>query len=91
MVRDKGFRTDRTDNTASRRTSVVRFPADLAGRAAELAKLLGGLDTQESAAVPAGHLEVVLGTVYAGPGAAGGGGTSGGDSPITSEGITCVN
>ena len=91
VVRDKGFATGKADNTAARRTSVVRFPADLAARATEIAGLLGGLETQQSAAVPAGHVEVILGQVYAGPGAAGGGGASGGDAPITSDGVTCVN
>ena len=91
VVREKGFATGKSDNTAARRTSVVRYPAGLADRAAAIAALLGGLDTQESAAVPADHLEVVLGQVYAGPGAAGGGGAPGGDAPITSDGITCVN
>jgi LCP family protein required for cell wall assembly len=91
VVRDKGFVTGKADNTVARRTSVVRFPADLADRATEIAGLLGGLDTQQSAAVPAGHVEVILGQVYGGPGAAGGGGASGGDAPITSDGVTCVN
>ena len=64
---DHGFTKGTTGNTGTRRTSLVRFGADLAQRGAEVAKLLGGLTTQESAAVPAGHIEVVLGTVYAGP------------------------
>nr|WP_225958232.1 LCP family protein [Amycolatopsis lexingtonensis] len=92
LLRDKGFTPGATGNTASRRTSVVRFGPDLADRGAEVAKLLGGLTTQESASVPAGHIEVVLGTVYAGPGAAGGGGApAAGDDAITSDGVVCVN
>ncbi|MEU7790194.1 LCP family protein [Amycolatopsis sp. NPDC049159] len=92
VLRDKGFTPGATGNTASRRTSVVRFGADLADRGAEVAKLLGGLTTQESASVPAGHIEVVLGTVYAGPGAAGGGGApAAAADPITSDGVVCVN
>ncbi|SFW73726.1 LCP family protein [Amycolatopsis australiensis] len=87
-----GFVQGTTGNTAARRTSLVRYPADLAPRGAEVAKLLGGLATQESAEVPAGHIEVVLGTVYAGPGTSGGGSApAGGDAPITSDGVVCVN
>jgi len=92
LLRDKGFTPGATGNTAARRTSLVRFGPELADRGAEVAKLLGGLTTQESASVPAGHIEVVLGTVYAGPGAADGGGApaAGGDA-ITSDGVVCVN
>jgi hypothetical protein len=89
---EHGFAKGDTGNTATRRTSVVRFGADLAQRGAEVAKLLGGLATQESAAVPAGHIEVVLGSVYSGPGTTGGGGApAAGDEPITSDGVVCVN
>jgi LCP family protein required for cell wall assembly len=91
VLRDKGFAPGTTGNTDPRRTSLVRFAADLADRGAEVAKLLGGLTTQESATVPPGHIEVVLGSVYAGPGIAGGGGAPGGDQPITSGGVVCVN
>ncbi|WP_290055257.1 LCP family protein [Amycolatopsis solani] len=92
LLRDKGFTPGATGNTATRRTSLVRFGAELADRGAEVAKLLGGLTTQVSAAVPAGHIEVVLGSVYAGPGATGGGGApAAGDEPITSSGVVCVN
>ena len=89
---EHGFAKVTTGNTAGRRTSLVSFGPDLAQRGAEVAKLLGGLATQESAAVPAGHIEVALGSVYSGPGAAGGGGAAGsGDEPITSGGVVCVN
>ncbi|MEU8633374.1 LCP family protein [Amycolatopsis sp. NPDC048633] len=89
---DHGFAKGTTANTGSRRTSLVSFGADLAQRGAEVAKLLGGLATQESAAVPAGHIEVVLGSVYSGPGTTGGGGApAAGDDPITSSGVVCVN
>ncbi|EOD57478.1 LCP family protein [Amycolatopsis vancoresmycina] len=90
VLKDKGFTPGTTGNTAARRTSVVRFGPGLAERGAEVAQLLGGLATQESAAVPAGHVEVVLGTVYSGPGATGGGGAPGGDETITSSGVVCV-
>ncbi|MFJ9785729.1 LCP family protein [Amycolatopsis sp. NPDC101161] len=89
---EHGFAKGTTGNSGSRRTSLVRFGADLAQRGADVAQLLGGLATQESAAVPPGHIEVVLGTVYSGPGTTGGGGApAGGDEPITSDGVVCVN
>jgi LCP family protein required for cell wall assembly len=89
---EHGFAKGTTGNTGSRRTSLVSFGGDLAQRGAEVAKLLGGLATQESAAVPAGHIEVVLGSVYSGPGTTGGGGApAAGDEPITSSGVVCVN
>ncbi|MEV7094089.1 LCP family protein [Amycolatopsis sp. NPDC051045] len=88
-----GFTQGGTENAGTRRTSLVRFGPDLAERGAEVAKLLGGLATQQSASVPAGHIEVVLGTVYDGPGVAAGGGApaGAGDEPITSSGVVCVN
>ncbi|MFJ7215148.1 LCP family protein [Amycolatopsis sp. NPDC098790] len=89
---DHGFTKGTTGNADARRTSLVRFGADLAKQGAEVAKLLGGLATQESAAVPAGHIEVVLGTVYSGPGTTGGGrAPAAGDDPITSGGVVCVD
>ncbi|HEY3471180.1 MAG TPA: LCP family protein [Amycolatopsis sp.] len=92
FLKDKGFTPGKKETVSSRRTSLVRFGPDLAERGAEVAKLLGGLATQQSAAVPAGHVEVVLGTVYSGPGVADGGGApAGGDEPITSAGVVCVN
>lgn len=91
-LRDKGFDAQENGNAAARRTSLVRFPASLADRGKAVAKALGGLDTQVSSSVAAGHIEVVLGSVYSGPGAAGGGGEgSSGPPPITGEGDTCVN
>ncbi|MDX3187920.1 LCP family protein [Streptomyces sp. MN03-5084-2B] len=94
VLREKGFTSNATANSDTRRTSLVRFGPALAARGAEVAKLLGGLTTQQSASVPAGHIEVVLGTVYSGPGVAGGGGTGPGgvsDDPITSNGVVCVD
>ncbi|MGW4524570.1 LCP family protein [Amycolatopsis sp. NPDC004378] len=89
---EHGFPEGTSGSTDARRTSLVRFGPGLAERGAEVAKLLGGLTTQESPAVPAGHIEVVLGTVYSGPGANGGGGApAAGDEPITSGGVACVN
>ncbi|GAA4550152.1 LCP family protein [Amycolatopsis samaneae] len=94
VLRDKGFTPGEPSVASARRTSVVRFPADLAERGAEIAKQLGGLETEQSASVPAGHVEVVLGQVYSGPGANGGGGAPGAgdtDAPITSGGVVCVD
>jgi LCP family protein required for cell wall assembly len=96
VLREKGYTPGEPGNTAARRTSLVSFPAELAARGADVARLLGGLDTQQSAAVPAGHIEVVLGSVYSGPGATGGGSAggalaAGGDTPITSGDVACVN
>jgi LCP family protein required for cell wall assembly len=87
----KGFDRGTTVSTEHRRTSLVRYGAALADRGAEVAKLLGGLATQQSASVPPGHIEVVLGSVYAGPGMAAGGGAPGGSEPITSGGVVCVD
>ncbi|QKV74968.1 LCP family protein [Amycolatopsis sp. Hca4] len=93
VLREKGFTATAAGNTAARRTSLVRFGPDLAERGAAVAKALGGLTAQQSASVPSGHIEVVLGTVYSGPGAAAGGGAPGGvaDDPITSNGVVCVD
>ncbi|MEC3979096.1 LCP family protein [Amycolatopsis sp. H20-H5] len=89
---DKGFTKGDTGNaTEPRRTSVVRFGPDLADRGAEVAKLLGGLTTQQSSAVPAGHIQVVLGQVYTGPGASDGGGAPAGDTPITPDSANCID
>ena len=92
VLRDKGFTTKVAGNADPRRTSVVRYPAALADRGTEIAKLLGGLTTEQSDSVTAGHVEVVLGQVYSGPGANGGGsGSQAGDAPITSGEVACVN
>ncbi|WP_410671860.1 LCP family protein [Amycolatopsis sp. cmx-4-68] len=93
FLQDKGFAPGAKETTGARRTSLVRFGPDLAQQGAEVAQLLGGLTTQQSTAVPAGHIEVVLGTVYAGPGVAAGGGSpaGAGDEPITSDGVVCVD
>ena len=93
FLEQHGYTQGAPKTAGSRRTSLVRFGPDLADRGAEVAQLLGGLATQESTSVPAGHVEVILGTVYSGPGVAGGGGAPGGasDEPITSDGVVCVD
>ncbi|MEV8613582.1 LCP family protein [Amycolatopsis sp. NPDC051373] len=102
VVKDNGFTPGTTGNAAARRTSLVRYGAALATQGKAVAELLGGLATAESADVPAGHIEVTLGQVYAGPGAPSGGGDPGGtgggagaagsgDTPITGAGENCVD
>jgi LCP family protein required for cell wall assembly len=92
-----GFTEGTVDQQASRKTSLVRFGAAMATKGAEVATLLGGLTTQVSADVPAGHIEVLLGQVYSGPGAnASGGGSPSGQGlavadPITAGGGNCIN
>ncbi|GAA3559964.1 LCP family protein [Amycolatopsis ultiminotia] len=78
VLKGKGFVPGATGNAPASRTSLVRYPAALATEAASVAKELGGLTTAESPDVPAGHLQVVLGSVYSGPGASGGGTPGGG-------------
>ncbi|MBB4689747.1 LCP family protein [Amycolatopsis jiangsuensis] len=76
VLKGKGFTPGPTGNAPTRRTSLVRYPAALADEAKSIANDLGGLTTAESADVPAGHIEVVLGSVYSGPGVAAGGGAA---------------
>ncbi len=93
LLGEKGFGKGETKNAdAVRRTSSVRF-SDAGDRAAEVAKLLGGLTAQRADSVPAGHIEVVLGQVYKGPGSSSGGGGAAGQSeqPITSDDTGCIN
>ncbi|WP_181773280.1 LCP family protein [Amycolatopsis pittospori] len=93
LLGEKGFGKGETKNAdAVRRTSTVRY-SDAAERGAEVARLLGGLTAQRDDSVPAGHIEVVLGQVYKGPGSSsGGGGAAGqGDQPITPDGEGCID
>ncbi|MEV7549581.1 LCP family protein [Amycolatopsis sp. NPDC089917] len=92
LLAEKGFGKGDTTADTGRRTSVVRF-SDASGPAAEIATLLGGLDTQKADSIPAGHVQVVLGQVYKGPGVSAGGGAAGvrTDQPITSEDTECIN
>ncbi|MFD8495013.1 LytR C-terminal domain-containing protein [Amycolatopsis sp. NPDC059657] len=91
LLTGKGFAQGTTGTVAARKTSLVRFPPDLAAAGAEIARQLGGLATQVSSAVPAGHVEVVLGQVYSGPGVSDGGGAPGGPPPISPDGDNCVD
>ncbi|WP_410658143.1 LCP family protein [Amycolatopsis sp. lyj-112] len=94
LLGEKGFGKGEAKNADEvRRTSLVRY-SDAADRGAEVAKLLGGLTAQKVDSVPAGHIEVVLGQVYKGPGASsGGGGAAGaqGDQPITPDTSGCID
>ncbi|GAB3365443.1 LCP family protein [Amycolatopsis echigonensis] len=97
VLKGKGFAATAAGNAPSQRTSIVRYPAALAAEGAEVAKELGGLSTKESADVPAGHIQVVLGKVYAGPGVSDGGSAAGvpvktdQPQPVTSEGDNCID
>ncbi|MEU3622215.1 LytTR family transcriptional regulator [Amycolatopsis coloradensis] len=92
VLAEKGFGKGEMTAEAGRRTSVVRF-SDASGPATEIAKLLGGLETQKADSVAAGHVQVVLGQVYKGPGVSAGGGAAGvrTDQPITSDDTGCIN
>lgn len=63
-----GFTSVTTGNTASTARSTVRSGSDAALAATQLAQTLGDLPVVRSAVVAAGHVEVVLGRDYAGPG-----------------------
>lgn len=65
----EGYGKGDTGNTASRSTSVVRYGKGSADAGQAVAKTLGGLDMQIDSSIPAGHVEVVLGKAYHGPGA----------------------
>ncbi len=94
LLGDKGFVKGATGNADSvRRSSVVRFAADMAERGAEIARLLGGLTAQQADSVPAGHVEVILGQVYKGPGSSGGGSAPAvrAEDPITPDSAGCID
>ncbi|MBN9743813.1 MULTISPECIES: LCP family protein [Amycolatopsis] len=97
VLKGKGFAATAAGNAPSQRTSIVRYPAALAAEGAEVAKELGGLSTKESADVPAGHIQVVLGKVYSGPGVSDGGSAAGvpvksdQPPPVTSDGDNCID
>jgi LCP family protein required for cell wall assembly len=74
VLKTQGYAPGQADNsTAKRRTSLVQYGSGMAAKGAEVAKALGGLTAQQSADVPAGHIVVLLGQVYSGPGASDGG------------------
>ena len=102
----KGFGHGDTGNTAARSTSLVTYGGSAdQGAAQKVAEDLGGVQVSQEPSLPAGHVEVYLGSDYSGPGAQGwgsGGGLdlAGGavraaptssDAPITADGVTCVN
>jgi len=103
-LKSKGFTANAAGNAPAQRTSIVRYPAALAAEGAEVAKALGGLSTTESTKVAAGHIEVILGKVYSGPGTSGasGSGAPGGgaamsgpvlteNQPLTSADDNCID
>ncbi|MCF7553291.1 LCP family protein [Pseudonocardia sp. WMMC193] len=61
-----GFRRGVVENAASRTTSVVRYSGDGQAAAQNVAAQLGGLGVEQSGDVQPNHLQVLLGTDYAG-------------------------
>ncbi|KUL52392.1 LytR family transcriptional regulator [Streptomyces sp. NRRL F-4489] len=62
-----GYTPGRTDNAASRQRTTVRYGAGAEEAARQLAGRLGTAAPVSSAAVPAGHVQVVLGTDFTAP------------------------
>jgi LCP family protein required for cell wall assembly len=94
------------DNAAPMDTSVVRHGVGGEAGAEAVSEALGGLDVEEDATIPAGHVRVFVGADYAGPGTqnlAGGPlvgldgarqqqpDTTTTEPPITADGVRCVN
>lgn len=67
----EGYAKGDVGNSAPRSTSVVRYASDSASAGKAVAKSLGGLDAQPDSNVMSGHVEVVLGKAYHGPGSTG--------------------
>jgi LCP family protein required for cell wall assembly len=66
-----GFQRGSVDNSASRTTSVVRYAqADGDEAAKAVAGRLGGIGVEQADGVPSGHVQVLLGTDFAGSSAA---------------------
>ncbi len=93
-----GYTDVTTGNAAAARASAVRAAPGSDAAATALAGTLGGLPVETSDTVAAGHVEVVLGRDYAGPG------SSGATAPapatptpapaapaISANGVPCVN
>jgi LCP family protein required for cell wall assembly len=70
LLDERGFVPGRTGTIAPAAGSAVLAPPVSRGPADQVATVLGGLPVRIDAAVPAGHVEVVLGRSYAGPTAA---------------------
>ncbi|AHH94663.1 LCP family protein [Kutzneria viridogrisea] len=104
----KGFGQGATGNTPARTSTLVTYGSaagkDAAQKVADA--LGGGITVSQEPSLPAGHVEVYLGSDYTGPGAQGftgsaplslNGGmarteqTTSSDAPITADGVTCVN
>jgi LCP family protein required for cell wall assembly len=100
----KGFAEgDAANANANAKVSVVRYGKDGKDAAAQVAKTLGSLTTEQDNNIPAGHVRVYVGSDYAGPGAQNfAAGTQLGldgarqqqpstQAPITADGVRCVN
>jgi LCP family protein required for cell wall assembly len=61
-----GFQRGVVENAASRATSVVRYSGDGQAAAQSVAAQLGGLGVEQSGDVQPGHVQVLIGTDYAG-------------------------
>jgi len=61
-----GYQRGTVENAASRTTSVIRYSGDGLGAAQNIAAQLGGLGVEQSGDVRPGHVQVLLGTDYAG-------------------------
>jgi LCP family protein required for cell wall assembly len=102
----KGFTEGVAANAESgMTTSIVRFGKGGEAGGEQVAKVLGGLKTEEDGNIPAGHVRVFVGSDYDGPGAQNF--TAGlqlgldgarqqqqpadTDPPITADGVRCVN
>ena len=94
---------DAANANANAKVSVVRYGKDGQDAAAQVAKTLGGMGTEQDNNIPAGHVRVFVGSDYSGPGAQNfTAGTQLGldgarqqqpstDAPITADGVRCVN
>ncbi|WP_240687324.1 LCP family protein [Amycolatopsis suaedae] len=105
---DKGFKGGEAANAAARKTSVVRYAPGEQGAAGKVVEALGGkLSAEEDAAIPRGHVAVLLGSDYSGEGSRAAAPPASepqraaepaapppgnnADKPITADGVICVN
>jgi LCP family protein required for cell wall assembly len=95
-----GYQRGAVENSASRSTSVVRYAqsdGDEAARA--VAAQLGGLGVEQADGVASGHVQVLLGTDFAGSSAAAAPSTAGGASTsapappteVNAGGVPCID
>ncbi len=68
VLTGSGFSAGETGNAAPRTHSVIRYGSGASDAAQQAADALGGLPTAADSALDPGHVEVLLGADYAGPG-----------------------